>query len=154
MGTAAACAVVQGLPADTPQVDIVRAWKERGDSGAVAPSDVGEGAVFENVLEGDAVDLSVFPTPRWKPGDGGRYIGTACMVLTRDPDTGRINAATYRCCVQGGNRLSVWMTVPTRHARVIAGKYWARDQACPITVVAGCDPVLTLAAATSTPYGM
>lgn len=61
----------------------------------------------------------MFPTPRWHDGDGGRYIGTACMVITRDPDTGWVNVGTYRGCVQGKDRLSLWM-LGNRHALAIA----------------------------------
>lgn len=154
MGSPAACAVAQGLPPDTPKIDIVRGWKDGGSGGEpFAPTDVGDGPVLDNVLEGDDVDLSIFPTPRWKPHDGGRYIGTACMVLTIDPDTGWVNAGTYRCCVQDRDRLSVWFTLPTRHGRVTAEKYWTRNQPCPISVVVGCDPTLTIASAMSAPFG-
>src|SRR5215813_3342950 len=49
------------------------------------------GAVLENVSEGGAIDLLKIPTPRWHEHDGGYYIGTGCMVIMKDPDTGWIN---------------------------------------------------------------
>ncbi|MCO6000331.1 UbiD family decarboxylase [Actinoallomurus rhizosphaericola] len=154
MGTAARCAVALGLPADTPKLDIVRAWKDMSrDLRLVSPVEVATGRVLENVLEGDAVDLTSFPTPRWHDGDGGRYIGTACMVITRDPDSGWVNVGTYRACVQGKDRLSLWM-LGNRHARAIAHKYWDRGQACPIAVVVGQDPILSTAAAMAAPAGV
>ena len=63
-----------------------------------------------------------------------------------------MNAATYRCCVQGRDRLSVWM-LGTAHGRVIAEKYWKRGQSCPIAVVVGQDPILSTAAAMPVPAG-
>ncbi|MFJ9362789.1 UbiD family decarboxylase [Nocardia sp. NPDC101769] len=154
MGTAARCAVALGLPADTPKLDIVRTWKDMSRNlKLIPPVEVAHGPILENILEGDAADLTIFPTPRWHDGDGGRYIGTACMVIARDPDTGWVNVGTYRACVQGKDRLSLWM-LGNRHARAIAAKYWDRGQACPIAVVVGQDPILSTAAAMAAPAGV
>ena len=57
---------------------------------------VTDGPVLENVVRGDDVDVFSFPVPIHHELDGGRYIGTACGVVTRDPDTGRVNVGTYR----------------------------------------------------------
>ncbi|MFE3942390.1 UbiD family decarboxylase [Streptomyces sp. NPDC059118] len=154
MGTAARTAVALGLPADTPKLDIVRAWKDLSRRlEPIPPVEVASGPVLENVLVGDDVDLNIFPTPRWHDGDGGRYIGTACMVITRDPDSGWVNVGTYRACVQGPDRLSLWM-LGNRHAKAIAEKYWERGRSCPIAVVVGQDPILSTAAAIAAPSGM
>ncbi|MQA67435.1 MAG: UbiD family decarboxylase, partial [Alphaproteobacteria bacterium] len=47
---------------------------------------VEDGPVFENVVEGDDIDITKFPAPLWNEDDGGRYIGTGCFNITRDPD--------------------------------------------------------------------
>ncbi|MET9267432.1 UbiD family decarboxylase [Amycolatopsis sp. NPDC004079] len=154
MGTPARSAVALGLPADTPKLDIVRAWKDISrDLRMIPPVEVADGPVLENVLEGETVDVTMFPAPRWHDGDGGRYIGTSCMVVTRDPDTGWVNAGTYRVSVHGKDRLSVWF-LGNRHARAIAHKYWERGRNCPIAVVVGQDPILSTAAAMSAPEGV
>ncbi|MGW9120652.1 UbiD family decarboxylase [Streptomyces sp. NPDC055663] len=154
MGTAARTAVALGLPRDTSKLDIVRAWKDLSRQlEPVPPVEVATGPVLENVLVGNDVDLGIFPTPQWHDGDGGRYIGTACMVITRDPDSGWVNVGTYRACVQGPDRLSLWM-LGNRHARAIAEKYWERGRTCPIAVVVGQDPILSTAAAIAAPSGM
>ncbi|MFD4531743.1 UbiD family decarboxylase [Kitasatospora sp. NPDC058397] len=154
MGTPARTAVALGLPHDTAELDIVRAWKDLSKRiEPVPPVEVATGPVLENVLVGEDVDLGIFPTPRWHDRDGGRYIGTACMVITRDPDSGWVNVGTYRACVQGRDRLSLWM-LGNRHAKAIAEKYWARGRTCPIAVVVGQDPILSTAAAIAAPSGM
>ncbi len=154
MGTVAASAVAMGLPADTPGLEVVRHWKDRSARPeSVPPREVADGPVLENVHEGADVDLTMFPTPQWHQQDGGRYIGTACMVITRDPDTGWVNVGTYRACVQGKDRLSLWM-LGSRHGKAIARKYWERGQACPIAVVVGSDPTLATAAAMPAPPGV
>ena len=51
------------------------------------PVVVKSGPIHENVFTGEEIDLWKFPTPKWHEGDGGRYIGTGCMVIMKDPDT-------------------------------------------------------------------
>ena len=55
-------------------------------------------------MRGDDIDVEIFPVPIHHEQDGGRYIGTACGVVTRDPDTGRVNVGTYRVMVKGRAR--------------------------------------------------
>src|SRR5918994_7001955 len=52
----------------------------------IPPVIVNEGPVFENVLTGDAVDITKFPTPIWHVNDGGRYIGTGCYSATMEAE--------------------------------------------------------------------
>jgi UbiD family decarboxylase len=63
----------------------------RARIGPLEPTKVTSGPVLENVLRDDAVDALRFPTPRWHADDGGRYIGTQCVVITRDPDSSWAN---------------------------------------------------------------
>jgi UbiD family decarboxylase len=154
MGTPASCAIALGLSPDLPKLEIVRAWKEKSKKlKLMSPQEVADGPVTENRLEGEAADLTLFPAPKWHPNDGGRYIGTADMVITQDPDTGWVNVGTYRACIQSKDRLSLWM-LGNRHARMAAAKYWAKGEVCPIAVVLGCDPVTWTAAPIPAPVGV
>ena len=66
----------------------------------IPPRYVDEGPVMENIVTGDDIDIEkTIPVPIHHELDGGRYIGTACGVITRDPDNGRVNSGTYRCMV-------------------------------------------------------
>jgi len=47
-------------------------------------------------MEGSTIDVPRFPAPKWHEDDGGRYIGTECIVITRDPDSDWVNLGTYR----------------------------------------------------------
>ena len=58
------------------------------------------GPVYENVMEGDAVDVNKLPTPQWHEGDGGNYIGTECVIIVKDPDNDWVNLGTYRVSVR------------------------------------------------------
>ena len=111
----------------------------------VPPQVVSDGPVMENVVTGDKVDAEAFPAPVWHPKDGGRFIGTASVNITRDPDADWVNLGTYRNQIFDRKRLGVLMS-PGKHGRLIREKYWNRGQKCPIVVVVGCDPLLFLSA--------
>ncbi|TMJ32545.1 MAG: UbiD family decarboxylase, partial [Alphaproteobacteria bacterium] len=62
-------------------------------------------AVNEIILRGEDIDLTALPVPKFWPGDGGRYIGTGNVTLTRDPQSGRINVGVYRQMLHGPARV-------------------------------------------------
>ena len=57
---------------------------------------VDSGPIFDNVITGDAIDVTKFPSPIWHEKDGGRYIGTGTYSITRDPEEDWLNAGAYR----------------------------------------------------------
>ena len=147
-------ALALGLPADLPKLEILKAWREqiRGLK-PFPPTYVATGPVTENILEDNRVDLEIFPTPKWHEHDGGRYIGTGDMVITKDPDSGWINVGTYRACVVGKNRVTLWI-IDHKHGRQIARKYWQSRRACPVAIVLGCEPATWTAAPSATKAGV
>ena len=68
---------------------------------------VTKGPILENVMSGDKVNLLKFPVPFIHELDGGRFIGTACLVITRDPDEGWVNFGAYRGMVQDEKSMSL-----------------------------------------------
>src|SRR5881628_3180563 len=91
-------------------MEILKAWREKSRRlEYLPPVEVASGPVTENVVEGEDIDLEKFPAPKWHELDGGRYIGTADMVITRDPKSCWINVGAYRACIQGKRRLSLWV---------------------------------------------
>ena len=117
-----------------------------------APRVVGDGPVLDNVAEGDQVDLTAFPSPFWHEQDGGRFIGTGCMVLTSDPDTGALNGGAYRLQVIGPRTVTV-NAVPGKHGAQNIDRWFARAGRAPVTVSLGHDPVLLVTAGTDVPAG-
>ena len=111
----------------------------------IPPRFVSTGPVMENELEGEAVDLLKFPVPIHHELDGGRYIGTACGVITRDPDEGWVNVGTYRVQVIDKNRATVYIS-QGKQGRIQRDKYLKSGKPCPVIVVAGIDPHLYVAA--------
>src|SRR5579862_6834040 len=90
-------ALAMGFPIDSHPIDLVKLWRDKRKvmDQPVPPRVVSDGPVYECVEDGNNVDLSMFPAPRWHGEDGGRYIGTGDMVVTRDPEMGWVNFGTY-----------------------------------------------------------
>lgn len=141
-------ALALDLPIDAHPIELVRLVRQRLRTlRLVAPAQVADGPVLTHSMTGSDVDVERFPSPTWHFRDGGRYIGTGDIVVMRDPETGDTNYGTYRVCLQGRDRVSVWI-IQHKAGRIIAEKYWKQGKACPVAVVVGCDP-LTFMAATS-----
>ncbi|MFI5268020.1 MAG: UbiD family decarboxylase domain-containing protein, partial [Chloroflexota bacterium] len=61
--------------------------------------------------------------------------------IVRDPDTGRINAGTYRNQIFDRNSVGI-RVAPPHHGGIIKDKYMQRGEPCPLVIVAGADPLL------------
>ena len=152
--SAATTALAFGLDPKLNGLDIIRAWKEKlASQKPLKPVEVSNGPITENVDSGDKVDLLKFPTPRWHEYDGGRYIGTGCMVIMQDPEENWTNVGTYRVCVHDKNTLGIWIS-PGKHGRLIREKYWSQGKACPVVISFGQDPVLAKVASWYEPWGV
>jgi 4-hydroxy-3-polyprenylbenzoate decarboxylase len=114
----------------------------------IAPRIVAKSAatVNENVLTGAAIDVTRFPAPKFWPGDGGRYVGTGDITLTRDPVTRRINVGCYRQMVQSRDRVSLYCS-PGKHGRLDREAWWQRGESCEVVAAYGVDPVLFMVSA-------
>lgn len=102
--------------------------------------------VNEVLLTGEAIDLTRLPVPRFWPRDGGRYIGTGDLTLTRDPATGRLNAGVYRQMLHGPRRVGMY-TSPGKHGGLDRDAWWARGEPCPVVAAYGIDPILFMVGA-------
>ena len=111
----------------------------------IPPRTVDDGPVMENVDRDGDVDLLKFPVPIHHEHDGGRYIGTACGVVTRDPDTGRINVGTYRVQVNGPDIATSYIS-NGKQGRIQRDKYLKAGKPCPMAIIVGIDPATYIAA--------
>jgi 4-hydroxy-3-polyprenylbenzoate decarboxylase len=136
-------------------LELVQAYRKhrRKTLEPIPPEIVAYGPVLENILTGDQVNVLAFPAPKWNAGDGGNYIGTECMVITKDPDSDWVNAGTYRVQVQDAKTLSIFIE-PGKHGDTIRKKYWQRGKHCPIVVSVGQAPALGAAAASTPAEGV
>ena len=97
---------------------LIKAYREKSKVlKPIPPRVVETGPIFENVDSGKEIDLYKFPVPLMHEKDGGRYIGTNCLVITRHPDEGWINLGTYRIMVHGKDHTAFYIS-PGKHARI------------------------------------
>ncbi len=126
-------------------------WRRRARDFPV--EDVTDGPVAACVEEGQDVDLLRFPVPHWHERDGGRYLGTSCFVVTRDPATGWVNGASYRMQVMGPRELGLYI-LTGKHGRMHMESAFARGERFPVVVSYGHDPLLAVLGGVEIPFGV
>lgn len=143
-----------GLRRDLTGIQFVQEWRKRiRNLATIPPVMVSRGPVMENIMAGDEVDLLKFPSPKWHEKDGGRYIGTGSITITKDPESDWVNLGTYRVMVHDKNTLGFFVS-PGKHGRIHREKYFAMNKACPVAISFGHDPLLFLIASLQMPPGM
>ncbi|MBI4492741.1 MAG: UbiD family decarboxylase [Chloroflexi bacterium] len=155
LGSVRRLALTLGVPLRSERIlDFIDDYRHRLlDMRSVPPVEVADGPVAEHVDEGPAVDLFKFPAPFHHELDGGRYFGTAHVVLTRDPEGGWVNGGTYRLQLHDRNVLGFYST-PGKHGAIHAQKYFSRGEPCPVAVAIGTDPLLWFASTMEVPTGV
>ena len=134
------------LPIDYNRMQFIQACRERlNHPQTIPPKVVKTGPVMENVLEGNDIDLLSLPVPRWHEDDGGRYLGTAHVVITRDIDEGWVNLGCYRVMVHDQSTLALYIS-PGKHGRIMRQKYFDQGRAFPVAISFGDDPLLLMTA--------
>src|SRR5947209_3088642 len=142
-----------GRAIDSSAIDLVSYWRSyMKEAKSIAPVTVESGPLLENVSSGSDINIEGIPTPRWHEHDGGYYIGTGCMVIMQDPDTGWINYGAYRVQSQGPAAATV-MCSKGKHGDLIKRRYHERGEPCPVAVVAGMHPALFMVGGLEIPYG-
>ncbi len=144
-------ALTMGLATNLSEFDFIQQWREKVKYiEPIEPRKVKDSPLFQNVQNGSAIDLLKFPVPLWHELDGGRYIGTDDLVVTRDPEEGWVNVGTYRIMIHGRDQLGLHMS-PGKHGRVHREKYHAAGEPLPIAVSFGHHPLNFLVASTDVP---
>ncbi len=147
-------ALTTGMPANVSGIEFVREWRNRmRNLKTIPPVLVNKGPVMENIMEGDDVDLFKFPVPRYHEADGGRYIGTASVTLTKDTDSDWVNLGTYRVQLHDKNTVGFFIS-PGKQGRIHREKYFAMGKPCPVAISVGQDPILFLVAGLGMPPGV
>jgi UbiD family decarboxylase len=144
-------ALTCNMSPDITDLDFIRTWAHRFKQiEPIKPRPVNTGPVLENIFEGDKINLWRFPTPRWNELDGGRYIGTGCLVITKDPETGQINVGCYRVMIYDERTLGV-MIAPPHHGNIHRQKWFQQGKPCPVAISFGHDPLLFVLSGTPVP---
>ncbi len=145
-------AVALGLAPETPLRRLYQVYAER-EQKLLPPKIVTDGPSKEVRVPGDQVDLFELPAPMVHEGDGGRYIGTWDLVVSKDPTTGWVNWGIYRFMIHN-ERLLTGFPRPTSHlGKMFLDHYVPERRAMPIAIAIGCDLPSHLAAAATFKIG-
>ncbi|GAA2630015.1 UbiD family decarboxylase [Paractinoplanes durhamensis] len=158
-GSARRLGLTLRLGADHTDESLVAALRGKPAQWAAAAKDfpirpVTDAPLLANEVTGDRINLLDFPVPRWHEHDGGRFIGTGCLVVTSDPETGVHNGGCYRMEVQDEGRAVTIAAVPGKHGAQHIAAWFAAHGRAPVTVSFGHDPLLLALGGTEVPTGI
>src|SRR3954452_7941183 len=102
------CLMIGEKPVEHPLQAVQLLQKKLGRKMKPVPVPAEVAICNQNIVEGDEIDIRMFPAQRMWPLDGGMYLGTADSVITKDPETGRINVGTYRMMIKGPREIGVY----------------------------------------------
>jgi len=146
-------ALLYDLPRDLSSREYTEIFRRKlKEYRPVAPVEVKEGPILENVECEDEVDLLKFPVCRWNELDAGPYIGTRDAIITQDPESGWINVGTYRVQLFGKNRVGQYIS-QGHHGRIMREKYWALGKSAPAVMVFGASPIYSDVGSMQLPWG-
>jgi len=85
--------------------------------------------------------------------DRARYIATACVAITKDPDRDWYNLGTYRSQLYDERTVGLQIT-GGKHGRIHRDKYFAQGKPMKVAIVVGQDPLIYLLGASPIPEGI
>jgi phenylphosphate carboxylase alpha subunit len=141
------------MPADFSYGQIVDEYNRRNGQ-LIPPVLFDTGPCKENILVGDDIDLLKFPVPYLHEGDGGRYLGTWHIVVTKDPDSGWVNWGMYRLMVVDRKTMAGLVRRDQHIGQHYYQKYEARGKTMEFAVAIGTEPVSSIVGATRIPPGI
>ncbi len=145
-------AIALDMPPDSTYTEILDRYDE-GRKNLIKPNLVSDGPCKEEIHVGDEVDLYEFPALMIHGGDGGRYLCTWHVTITKDPDTGWVNWGMYRAMIHDKRRLGGIIIHP-QHIGVIYAKYEERGEPMPFAIAIAPEPVTTFIGTSCIPHGI
>ena len=143
-------ALALGLSKETHPREIIDTFRRRVKE-PLPPQIVRTGPVKENVLIGKDVDLYKFPVPMFAPRDGGRYLGTWCGVISKNPRTCAANNGMYRVMLHDRNTAGIGF-LPFSHLGYHYSLSERENKPLEVAVVIGADEVVAMVAAMGFPH--
>ncbi len=140
-----------GLPPNMAALDMIRMTKDIYKK-RIPPKEISDkdAPINENTLTGEDIDVTMFPAPKMWHHDGGRYIGTADSIITRDPESGHLNLGTYRQMIMNKRQVGFYVS-PGKDALLHRERCWSKGQPCQVAAVYGTDPLLFICSAMGFP---
>lgn len=134
-----------GLPADTPVRELYRVYAAR-EQNLIPPVNVKDAPCKEVVIPGDKVDLFDLPTPMVHDGDGGRYLGTWDIVISKDAKSEWVNWGMYRFMIHNERHLTGYPRPTSHFGKMLLDGYVPHGRFMPIAIAIGADMPSHLAA--------
>jgi UbiD family decarboxylase len=140
-----------GLPPNMAAIDMIRMTKDIYKK-RIPPKEISDkdAPINENTVTGEDIDVTMFPAPKMWHHDGGRYIGTADAIITRDPESGHLNLGTYRQMIMNKRQVGFYVS-PGKDALLHRERCWSKGQPCQVAAVYGTDPLLFICSAMGFP---
>ncbi len=146
-------AIAMDMNPNTPGKELMEEYLRRKRR-PVKPVLVNDGPCKENVHVGDEVDLLEFPVPMMHDGDGGRYMGTFHLTITKDLDSDWVNWGMYRHMLHNKNTLGIRADPHTHLGTMYHQGYEPRNKPMEVAIAIGVEPISTFCAASPLPYGV
>ncbi|MBI2848618.1 MAG: UbiD family decarboxylase [Chloroflexi bacterium] len=150
LGTVKRYAMALGVPVDMRA--IAQKWEE-AYRGPIKPIKVGNAPCKEVRMERVNLWADPFPIPLWHHLDGGPFLGTFHVIVTKDPETGWLNCGTYRNQIFTGDKLGCTI-LPSRHI----GQHWQKwkdlGKPMPVAIAIGVEPYLNVVSVAAVPAGV
>ncbi|HUL20024.1 MAG TPA: UbiD family decarboxylase [Thermodesulfobacteriota bacterium] len=143
-------AIAMDMAPDTPARELIEQYLRRKDK-PIKPVRVKEAPCKENVLKGDKANLLKFPVPMLHEGDGGRYLGTWHITISKGLGGDWINWGMYRHMLHDRKSFGI-LAPPPKHFASMMGKIPNRPME--VAVAIGTEPISSFCAATPMPYGV
>lgn len=138
-------AVALGLPADTSVRRLYEFYADR-EQQSIPPVTVNSGPCKEVIIPGDKIDLFDLPVPMVHEGDGGRYLGTWDLVVSKDANSDWVNWGMYRFMVHNEHLLTGYPRPNSHLGKMLLDGYVPAGRPMPIAIVIGADMPSHLAA--------
>ena len=141
-----------GLELGTTRTTLVAEAKKRMAT-PIKPRLVEAAPVLDNIIQARDVNLLRLPVPHWHNCDGGRYLGTWHINVTKDPETGSRNVGVYRMQLLGRKHATVNAS-PGSHLSQHFARAEKEGRPLPMAVAIGVSETVVMAAAAAYPDGM
>lgn len=137
--------IALGLDPDTAFPILLAEYGKRLQN-RIKPTVVGDGPCKEVIVDEKDIDLFDFPVPMVHDGDGGRYIGTWHVLVTRAPDSEWTNWGMYRVMLYDRKRMVGMLDPEQQGPAMLYQKYAPAKKPMPFALAIGADPVSSLVA--------
>ncbi|MEU1209402.1 UbiD family decarboxylase [Nocardia sp. NPDC005825] len=134
-----------GLPAAASAAEIIDTMVAARNRAPIKPVIVDDAPCKQNIRRGDELDIMKLPLPLLHHGDGGRYLNTLGMIVTRTPDGAWTSWSIARIMALDARR-AVGIVAPFQHIGKVQAQWRKLRKDMPVALVFGMDPVSTYAA--------